>query len=137
VHHLSGSIEETVLELIIRDHNKIKFEKRKEKVAKIVRKINKFTKQFGADIAIAEINDQYYNMKEKVVPVKYIVDIAEKAMKEVNIKPLIKPIRGGTDGCQLSYKGLPCPNIFAGGHNFHGKYEYVPVESMQKQLTLL
>jgi tripeptide aminopeptidase len=75
-------------------------------------------------------------MKEKVVPVKYIVDIAEKAMKEVNIKPLIKPIRG-TDGCQLSYKGLPCPNIFAGGHNFHGKYEYVPVESMQKQLTLL
>jgi tripeptide aminopeptidase len=124
--------------LIIRDHNKIKFEKRKEKVAKIVRKINKkFTKKFGADIAIAEINDQYYNMKEKVVPVKYIVDIAEKAMKEVNIKPLIKPIRGGTDGCQLSYKGLPCPNIFAGGHNFHGKYEYVPVESMQKQLTLL
>jgi tripeptide aminopeptidase len=112
VHHLSGSIEETVLELIIRDHNKIKFEKRKEKVAKIVRKINKkFTKQFGEDIAIAEINDQYYNMKEKVVPVKYIVDIAEKAMKEVNIKPLIKPIRGGTDGCQLSYKGLPCPNI--------------------------
>jgi tripeptide aminopeptidase len=137
VHHLSGSIEETVLELIIRDHNKIKFEKRKEKVAKIVRKIKKFTKKFGADIAIAEINDQYYNMKEKVVPVKYIVDIAEKAMKEVNIKPLIKPIRGGTDGCQLSYKGLPCPNIFAGGHNFHGKYEYVPVESMQKQLTLL
>jgi tripeptide aminopeptidase len=79
VHHLSGSIEETVLELIIRDHNKIKFEKRKEKVAKIVRKINKkFTKKFGEDIAIAEINDQYYNMKEKVVPVKYIVDIAEK-----------------------------------------------------------
>jgi tripeptide aminopeptidase len=99
--------------LIIRDHNKIKFEKRKEKVAKIVRKINKkFAKQFGEDIAIAEINDQYYNMKEKVVPVKYIVDIAEKA-NEVNIKPLIKTIRGGTDGCQLSYKGLPCPNIFA------------------------
>ncbi|PKH67340.1 peptidase T [Flavobacterium sp. ALD4] len=138
VHHLTGSIEETVLELIIRDHNKIKFEKRKEQVAKIVRKINKkFAKQFGEDIAIAEINDQYYNMKEKVVPVKYIVDIAEKAMKEVNIKPLIKPIRGGTDGCQLSYKGLPCPNIFAGGHNFHGKYEYVPVESMLKAVKVI
>jgi tripeptide aminopeptidase len=138
VHHLTGSIEETVLELIIRDHNKIKFEKRKDKVEKIVRKINKkFAKQFGEDIAIAEINDQYYNMKEKVVPVKYIVDIAEKAMKEVNIKPLIKPIRGGTDGCQLSYKGLPCPNIFAGGHNFHGKYEYVPVESMQKAVNVI
>ena len=138
VHHLTGSIEETVLELIIRDHNKIKFEKRKEKVEKIVRKINKkFAKQFGEDVAIAEINDQYYNMKEKVVPVKYIVDIAEKAMKELEIKPLIKPIRGGTDGCQLSYMGLPCPNIFAGGHNFHGKYEYVPVESMQKAVNVI
>ncbi|MEZ7497673.1 peptidase T [Flavobacterium sp. Arc3] len=138
VTHLTGSIEETVLELIIRDHNKIKFEKRKDKVEKIVRKINKkFAKQFGEDIAIAEINDQYYNMKEKVVPVKYIVDIAEKAMKELNIKPLIKPIRGGTDGCQLSYMGLPCPNIFAGGHNFHGKYEYVPVESMQKAVNVI
>lgn len=138
VHHLTGSIEETVLELIIRDHSKIKFEKRKEKVEKIVRKINKkYAKQFGEDIAIVEINDQYYNMKEKVVPVKHIVDIAEKAMKEVGIKPLIKPIRGGTDGCQLSYKGLPCPNIFAGGHNFHGKYEYVPVESMQKAVDVI
>jgi tripeptide aminopeptidase len=138
VHHLTGSIEETVVELIIRDHNKIKFEKRKEKVEKIVRKINKkFAKQFGEDIAITEINDQYYNMKEKVVPVKYIVDIAEKAMKELEIKPLIKPIRGGTDGCQLSYMGLPCPNIFAGGHNFHGKYEYVPVESMQKAVNVI
>lgn len=138
VHHLTGSIEETILELIIRDHSKIKFEKRKEKVEKIARKINKkYAKQFGEDIAIVEINDQYYNMKEKVVPVKHIVDIAEKAMKEVGIKPLIKPIRGGTDGCQLSYKGLPCPNIFAGGHNFHGKYEYVPVESMQKAVDVI
>ncbi|WP_369753387.1 peptidase T [Flavobacterium sp. WC2409] len=136
--HLTGSIEETVLELIIRDHNKIKFEKRKEKIEKISRKINKkFAKQFGEDIVIAEIKDQYYNMKEKVVPVKHIVDIAEKAMKELEIKPLIKPIRGGTDGCQLSYMGLPCPNIFAGGHNFHGKYEYVPVESMQKAVDVI
>ena len=138
VHHLTGSIEETVLELIIRDHSKIKFEKRKEKIAKITAKINKkFAKQFGEDIVITEIKDQYYNMKEKVVPVKHIVDIAEKAMRELNIKPLIKPIRGGTDGCQLSYKGLPCPNIFAGGHNFHGKYEYVPVESMQKAVEVI
>jgi tripeptide aminopeptidase len=138
VHHLTGSIEETVLELIIRDHNKKKFEKRKALLAKIIKKINKkFAKQFGEDIVIAEVNDQYYNMKEKVLPVKHIVDIAEKAMKELGIKPLIKPIRGGTDGSQLSYKGLPCPNIFAGGHNFHGKYEYVPVESMQKAVDVI
>ena len=138
VHHLNGSIEETVLELIIRDHNKKKFEKRKELIEKITRKINKkFAKQFGEDIVITEIKDQYYNMKEKVLPVKHIVDIAEKAMKEIGIKPLIKPIRGGTDGSQLSYKGLPCPNIFAGGHNFHGKYEYVPVESMQKAVEVI
>ena len=138
VHQLTGSIEETVLELIIRDHNKKKFEKRKQLIAKITRKINKkFAKQFGADIVTAEIKDQYYNMKEKVTPVKHIVDIAEKAMIEIGIKPLIKPIRGGTDGSQLSYKGLPCPNIFAGGHNFHGKYEYVPVESMQKAVEVI
>ena len=138
VHHLSGTIEETILELIIRDHNKKKFEKRKDKIEKIVSKINKkFAKQFGEDIVVAEIKDQYFNMKEKVLPVKHIVDIAENAMKALNIKPLIKPIRGGTDGSQLSYMGLPCPNIFAGGHNFHGKYEYVPVESMQKAVEVI
>ena len=138
VHHLTGSIEETVLELIIRDHNKKKFEKRKDLITKIVQKFNKkFARQFGEDIVIAEVKDQYYNMKEKVLPVKHIVDIAAEAMKELDIKPLIKPIRGGTDGCQLSYKGLPCPNIFAGGHNFHGKYEYVPVESMQKSVEVI
>ena len=138
VHHLTGSIEETIVELIIRDHNKVKFEKRKLLIEKIIKKINKkFAKQFGEDIAIAEIKDQYFNMKEKVLPVKHIVDIAEKAMKELGIKPLIKPIRGGTDGSQLSYMGLPCPNIFAGGHNFHGKYEYVPVESIQKAVDVI
>ncbi|HEY6144490.1 MAG TPA: peptidase T [Flavobacterium sp.] len=138
VHHLTGSIEETVLELIIRDHNKKKFKKRKDLIAKIAKKFNrKFAKKFGEDIVIAEVSDQYYNMKEKVLPVKHIVDIAEKAMKEVGVKPIIKPIRGGTDGSQLSYKGLPCPNIFAGGHNFHGKYEYVPVESMQKAVEVI
>ena len=138
VHHLTGSIEETVLELIIRDHNKLKFEKRKDLIGKIAKKINKkFAKQFGEDIVTAEVKDQYYNMKEKVLPVKHIVDIAEKAMRELGIKPIIKPIRGGTDGSQLSFMGLPCPNIFAGGHNFHGKYEYVPAESIQKATDVI
>lgn len=138
VHHLTGSIEETVLELIIRDHNKIKFEKRKDLIEKIAKKINKkYAKQFGEDIVTAVVKDQYYNMKEKVLPVKHIVDIAEKAMRELDIKPIIKPIRGGTDGSQLSFMGLPCPNIFAGGHNFHGKYEYVPAESIQKATDVI
>jgi tripeptide aminopeptidase len=138
VHHLNGSIEETVLEIIIRDHNAKKFKSRKELIHSITKKFNKkFAKQFGEDIVVTEIKDQYYNMKEKVEPVMFIVDLAEKAMKELGIKPLIKPIRGGTDGCRLSYMGLPCPNIFAGGHNFHGKYEYVPVESIQKAIDVI
>jgi tripeptide aminopeptidase len=138
VTQISGSLEDTKLELIIRDHSMKKFEKRKKKVEKIVKKINKkYAKQFGEDICILEIKDQYYNMKEKVEPMMYIVDLAEKAMKQLGIKPLIKPIRGGTDGSRLSYMGLPCPNIFAGGHNFHGKYEYVPVESMQKAVDVI
>lgn len=138
VHHINGTIEQTTVELIIRDHSAKKFAQRKELIEKIVKKINKkFQKQFGAEICTAEIKDQYYNMKEKVAPVFYIVDIAEQAMKDLNIKPLIKPIRGGTDGSQLSFMGLPCPNIFAGGHNFHGKYEYVPVESIQKAIDVI
>ncbi|NHM08066.1 peptidase T [Flavobacterium sp. CYK-4] len=138
VTQLQGSIEETKLELIIRDHDAKKFKKRKKRIEKITQKINKkFADQFGEDIVIAEIKDQYYNMKEKVEPVMFIVDLAEKAMKSLGIKPIIKPIRGGTDGCRLSYMGLPCPNIFAGGHNFHGKYEYVPVESMQKAVEVI
>lgn len=138
VHHLNGSIEETVLEIIIRDHDAKKFKKRKDLIHDITKKFNKkFKKQFGEDIVISEVKDQYYNMKEMVEPVKFIVDLAEKAMKALNIVPIIKPIRGGTDGCRLSYMGLPCPNIFAGGHNFHGKYEYVPVESMQKAVDVI
>lgn len=138
VTQLTGSIEETKLELIIRDHDAKKFKKRKELIHEITKKFNKnFAKQFEEDIVITEIKDQYYNMKEKVEPVMYTVDLAEKAMKQLGIKPLIKPIRGGTDGCRLSYMGLPCPNIFAGGHNFHGKYEYVPVESMQKAIDVI
>lgn len=135
---LSGSIEETRLDLIIRDHDANLFQKRKEVVLDIARKINeKFAKQFGEDICIAEVKDQYYNMREKVEPMMFIVDLAEKAMNDLGITPIIKPIRGGTDGSRLSYMGLPCPNIFAGGHNFHGKYEYVPVESMQKAVDVI
>ncbi len=135
---LTGSLEETHLELIIRDHDRTKFEARKELVLKIAQDINmRFAAQFGEDICIAKVNDQYYNMREKVEPMYFIVDLAEKAMRELGIQPLIKPIRGGTDGSRLSYMGLPCPNIFAGGHNFHGKYEYVPVESMQKAVEVI
>jgi len=136
--HLDGSIEETNVQLIIRDHSRKKFEKRKKEVVKIADKFNKkYAKQFGADIVEIEVKDQYYNMREKVEQVKHIVDLAEQAMKALDIKPLIKPIRGGTDGSRLSFMGLPCPNIFAGGHNFHGKYEYVPVESMQKAIDVI
>jgi tripeptide aminopeptidase len=126
---MNGNIELTELNYIIRDHDKAKFEARKELFEGIVAKMNK---THGKEVVELEIHDQYYNMKEKVEPIKYIVDIAEQAMKELNITPVLKPIRGGTDGAQLSYKGLPCPNIFAGGHNFHGKFEYVPLESMVK-----
>lgn len=134
LHRLDGKVEETLLQYIIRDHDKDKFEARKALMKKIVFDLNT---KFEAEIFEIEIKDQYYNMKEKVEPVKHIVDIAEEAMKSLGIKPLIKPIRGGTDGSQLSYMGLPCPNIFAGGHNFHGRYEYVPVESMQKAVEVI
>ncbi|MGS4345322.1 peptidase T [Myroides odoratus] len=138
VHTVSGSIEESVVELIIRDHNLKKYEQRKVFVEKLAKKFNKkHHKKFGGPIVTCEIGDQYFNMKQKVEPVMHIVDTAEQAMKDLGIKPLIKAIRGGTDGSQLSYMGLPCPNIFAGGHNFHGKYEYVPVESMVKATEVI
>lgn len=138
VSNISGSIENTEIGLIIRDHSRKKFEKRKKLIEKIVAKINKkYAAKFGEDIITAEISDQYFNMREKVEPVYHIVEIAEKAMNELGITPIIKPIRGGTDGSQLSFMGLPCPNIFAGGHNFHGKYEYVPVESMIKATEVI
>lgn len=131
---IEGKVEETSLHYIIRDHDKEKFEARKSLMEKIVNDLNK---KFESDIFSIELKDQYFNMKEKVEPVMHIVDIAEEAMKSLGIKPLIKPIRGGTDGSQLSYMGLPCPNIFAGGHNFHGRYEYVPVESIQKAVEVI
>lgn len=131
---VNGKVESTTLEYIIRDHDRDKFEARKALMQKIVTDLNE---KYEKTVFEIEIKDQYYNMKEKVTPVMHIVDIAEEAMKGLNIKPLIKPIRGGTDGSQLSYMGLPCPNIFAGGHNFHGRYEYVPVESMIKATEVI
>ena len=133
VHHLKGEIEHAEFELIIRDHDKELFQKRKRLIQDIAGKLNSL---YGDCIAL-EIEDQYFNMREKVEPVFHIVAIAKEAMEAVGINPIIKPIRGGTDGSQLSFKGLPCPNIFAGGHNFHGKYEYVPVESMQKAVEVI
>ncbi|MBO6607208.1 peptidase T [Psychroserpens sp.] len=134
LHHMEGKVEETTLQYIIRDHDKDHFEARKEAMLKLTNEINN---QYNKDVVHIEIKDQYFNMKEKVEPVMHIVDIAEEAMKSLDIEPLIKPIRGGTDGSQLSYIGLPCPNIFAGGHNFHGRYEYVPVESMIKATEVI
>ncbi|MDC9724133.1 MAG: peptidase T [Urechidicola sp.] len=129
LHTMKGEVEKTVLEYIIRDHDMELFQVRKKQFEQVVKDLNA---KLGSEIIQVEIKDQYFNMKEKVEPVMHIVDIAEEAMKALNIKPLIKAIRGGTDGSQLSYKGLPCPNIFAGGHNFHGRYEYVAAESIQK-----
>ena len=134
LHNMDGKVEETVLQYIIRDHDLNHFEARKEVMQKLTDAINE---QYEREVITIEIKDQYFNMKEKVVPVMHIVDIAEEAMISLGIKPLIKAIRGGTDGSQLSYMGLPCPNIFAGGHNFHGRYEYVPVESMLKASQLI
>ncbi|WP_430927453.1 peptidase T [Polaribacter marinivivus] len=134
LHDLKGDVEQTVLEYIIRDHDFDVFEKRKYLMQKIAFDMNK---QLGKELIHVEIKNQYFNMKEKVLPVKHIVDIAEEVMKDLDIKPLIKPIRGGTDGSQLSFKGLPCPNIFAGGHNFHGRFEYVPVESIIKATEVI
>ncbi|APG64564.1 peptidase T [Tenacibaculum todarodis] len=134
LHDMEGKVEQTTLQYIIRDHDLDLFEKRKELMQTIANQLNN---KLGTDLIEVKIKDQYFNMKEKVVPVMHIVDIVEDVMKEMNIEPLIKPIRGGTDGSQLSYKGLPCPNIFAGGHNFHGRYEYVPLESIIKATEVI
>ena len=125
---MDGTVEKTVLTYIIRDHDRDRFERRKKELEHLARKINH---EFP-DCCSIEIKDQYYNMREKIEPVKYIVDIAEEAMRVADVTPKVQPIRGGTDGAQLSFKGLPCPNIFAGGLNFHGRYEFVPIPSMEK-----
>lgn len=130
---MEGTVEKTVLTYIIRDHDRDRFERRKKELEHLARKINH---EFP-DCCSIEIKDQYYNMREKIEPVKYIVDIAEEAMRRAGVKPKVQPIRGGTDGAQLSFKGLPCPNIFAGGLNFHGRYEFVPVPSMEKATEVI
>lgn len=134
LHNMEGDVEETTLRYIIRDHDRGHFEARKEVMLKLTAELNS---QYGNEVITTEIKDQYFNMREKIEPVMHIVDVAEKAMKALDIEPLIKAIRGGTDGSQLSYMGLPCPNIFAGGHNFHGRYEYVPVESIIKATEVI
>ncbi len=130
---IEGTVEKTVLTYIIRDHDRDRFERRKKEFEHLTRKINK---EFPG-VASLEISDQYYNMREKIEPVKHTVDIAIKAMENVNVTPKVVPIRGGTDGAQLSFKGLPCPNIFAGGLNFHGRYEFVPIPSMEKATDVI
>ena len=133
VHKIKGEIEKADIELIIRDHDAIHFEARKGLLRDVVDKLNQ---KYGGYVSLV-IEDQYRNMREKVEPVFHIVEIAEEAMESLGIEPIIKPIRGGTDGSQLSFMGLPCPNIFAGGHNFHGKYEYIPLGSMQKAVEVI
>ncbi len=130
---IEGSVEETVLTYIIRDHDHERFESRKREIEHLVRKTN--IEFLGC--ASVEIKDQYYNMREKIEPVMHIIEVAEKAMLEAGVEPKVQPIRGGTDGAQLSFKGLPCPNIFAGGENFHGRYEYVSIQSMEKAASVI
>ena len=130
---MSGDVEHAKLHFIIRDHDEEKFQARK---ALMIQLCNQLNQQYTGAVSV-EIKDQYFNMRKQIEPVFHVVEIAEKAMKSLGIVPIIKPIRGGTDGSILSFKGLPCPNIFAGGHNFHGKYEYVPVESMQKAVEVI
>jgi len=131
---INGDVEQTKLYYIIRDFDRENFNARKETIQKLVAE---FQAQYGEDNVILELKDQYYNMREKIEPVKEIVDIASQAMRNLDIEPKITPIRGGTDGSQLSFMGLPTPNIFAGGENMHGKYEYVSVETMEKATRVI
>ena len=136
-YHLTGmqtATEQAKLSYIIRDHDRNKFEDRKRFIQ---RKVDEMNQKYGEGTVVAEINDQYYNMKEKIDPQMHVIDLVLKAMQEVGVAPQVRPIRGGTDGAQLSFKGLPCPNIFAGGINFHGPYEFVPIQSMEKAMNVI
>jgi len=132
--NMEGTVEKTTLSYIIRDHDRDRFDRRKKEFEHLVHKINA---EFGENTATLDMKDQYYNMREKIEPVMHIIDLAFEAMKQVGVTPSVKPIRGGTDGARLSFDGLPCPNIFAGGHNFHGRFEYVPVQSMEKAMQVI
>ena len=131
---IEGDVEETKLQYIIRDFDKEKFQQRKETLNSIV---NRLRETYGENSILIEMNDQYYNMREKIEPVKHVVDIAYEAMKNLDITPIVEPIRGGTDGSQLSYMGLPTPNIFTGGENYHGKFEYISVDNMIKATNVM
>ena len=130
----NGDVEQTTVAYIIRDHDRARFESRKNKIERFVSEINA---EYGEGTATLELRDQYYNMREKIEPVMHIIDMAFAAMEAVGVKPNVKPIRGGTDGAQLSFKGLPCPNIFAGGLNFHGRYEFAPIQNMEKAMKVI
>ena len=130
----NGDVEQTTVAYIIRDHDRARFESRKKKIERFVSEINA---EYGEGTATLELRDQYYNMREKIEPLMHIIDTAFAAMEAVGVKPNVKPIRGGTDGAQLSFKGLPCPNIFAGGLNFHGRYEFVPIQNMEKAMKVI
>lgn len=130
----NGSVEKTTVSYIIRDHSRDRFESRKREFQHLVNKINA---EYGEGTAVLELHDQYYNMREKIEPVMYIIDIAKQAFREAGVEPEVKAIRGGTDGAQLSFRGLPCPNIFAGGMNMHGRFEYVPIPSMEKAMMVV
>lgn len=129
-----GDVERSEMQFIIRDFNNERFADRKREMQHLVNKINA---EFGTGTADLEMRDQYYNMRDKIEPVMYIVDLAREAMKIVGVAPIVRPIRGGTDGARLSFMGLPTPNIFAGGHNFHGRYEFIPVQSMEKAVDVI
>ena len=131
---LQGEVEQTTLSYIIRDHDRARFEERKRVMQSLVEQVNA---HYGEQLVSLDMKDQYYNMREKIEPVMYVVDIAKQAMEAAGITPKVKAIRGGTDGAQLSFKGLPCPNIFAGGLNFHGRYEFVPIQSMEKAMQVV
>jgi len=131
---ICGDVEETKLSYIIRDHDINKFQIKKDRFIKIADYLNE---KYGNDTVVVNLKDSYFNMKEMILPHMHIIETAQKAMEELNIKPTILPIRGGTDGARLSYMGLPCPNICTGGHNFHGRYEYIPIQSMEKTVEIL
>jgi len=131
---LNGNVEKSEMHFIIRDHNFEKFEEKKKLLKEIVQLVNM---EFGRELVQLELKDQYYNMRQKIEPVMHVVERAKMAMKKAGIQPHVKAIRGGTDGARLSYEGLPCPNIFAGGHNFHGPFEFIPIPSMLKAVEVI
>jgi tripeptide aminopeptidase len=131
---MSGTVEEATLSYIVRDHNSARFEQRLKLLQDVTDYLNKVYPEGTVKL---EIKQQYRNMREIVEPQKHIIELAENAMQEAGVTPIVRPIRGGTDGAQLSFKGLPCPNIFAGGLNFHGRYEWIPIQSMEKAIKVI